>query len=232
MGTFIVSWRVSRDCLQEKMNVPISVLTGGALGVSYSVFASGRGARVPDPPDERLVEEARAGSVAAFERLMERYERLVYRVALGFTGQADAALDVSQNVFLRMHEKLGTWRGTGELRSWIARLTMNEALNWTRGERRHRAELFDDDAPDHGQHARAQEHDFSRSETQRLVERSLESLNPRQRLAVVLRYYDDMPVRDIATALECTEGVAKNVLFRSLRRLRDCLETSKAEVHR
>jgi len=187
---------------------------------------------VPDLPDERLVEEARGGSVAAFERLMERYERLVYRVALGFTGQADAALDISQNVFLRMHEKLGTWRGTGDLRSWIARMAMNEALNWKRGERRHRTATLDDDVPAYGEHAAPQEHRLTRSETQRLVERSLESLNPRQRLAVVLRYYDDMPVRDIATALECTEGVVKNVLFRSLRRLRDCLEASKAEVHR
>lgn len=187
---------------------------------------------MPDPPDERLVEEARGGSVTAFERLMERHERLVYRVALGFTGDADSALDVSQNVFLRVHEKLGTWRGEGELRSWIARMTMNEALNWKRGERRHRAELLEDDLPAHGEHAAPQENRLSRGETERLVERSLDSLNPRQRLAVVLRYYDDMPVRDIATALECTEGVAKNMLFRSLKRLRACLEDSTTEVHR
>ena len=182
-----------------------------------------------DLTDERLVEEARGGSVAAFERLMQRYERLVYRVALGFTGQADSALDVSQNVFLRVHEKLGSWRGTGELRSWIARLAMNEAQNFQRGERRHRAAGLEDDPP--GEQAPPQEHRLSRSEARQLVERSLDSLNPRQRLAVVLRYFDDMPLRDIAEALDCSEGVAKNVLFRSLRRMRACLEAS-AEVHR
>jgi len=183
---------------------------------------------VLDFTDEELIGEIRDGSSVAFERLMQRYERLVFKVALGFTGDPDSALDVSQNVFVRVHAKLGTWRGEGELANWIARMTMNEALNWKRGEKRHRAAGLDDE-PIGG--PPAQEDGLRRQETRRIVQRSLDSLNPKQRLAVVLRYFDDRPIHDIAAALECSDGVAKNVLFRSLKHMRASIEAS-TEVRR
>jgi len=177
-----------------------------------------------DLTDAELVGEARGGSTAAFERLVQRYERLVYRVALGCVGDPDSALDVSQNVFLRVHAGLDGWRGEGELRSWIARVALNESMNWSRGERRHRAAGLDDE-PDSG-HAPPQEAGLRRLEARQVVRRSLDALNPRQKLAVVLRYFEELPIRDIAAALECSEGVAKNVLFRSLKRMRASMETS------
>jgi RNA polymerase sigma-70 factor (ECF subfamily) len=184
-------------------------------------------ATVSDLTDQELIGEIRGGSSAAFERLMQRYERLVYRVALGFTGDPDSALDVTQNVFVRVHAKLGTWRGDGGLRNWIARVATNEARNWNRGERRHRsADLTElDDAPA-GAAASEQEDGLRRRELRRVVRRSLDALSPRQRRAVVLRYFGDLPIHDIAAALDCSEGVAKNVLFRSLKRMRSFMEAS------
>ena len=182
-----------------------------------------------DFTDEALIGEIRGGSSVAFERLMQRYERLVFKIALGFTGDADSALDVSQNVFLRVHGKLGTWRGEGELRNWIARMAANEALNWNRGEKRHRAAGLDHEAVD-GSPSRQQDA-LEQRENRRLVRRSLDSLNSKQRRAVILRYFADLPIHDVAAALECSEGVAKNVLFRSLRRMRAWLEAS-TEVRR
>ena len=177
-----------------------------------------------DFTDEELVGEARGGSEVAFERLMQRYERLVYRIAVGFTGDPDSALDVSQNVFLRVHAGLAGWRGDGDLRSWIARVTVNEAMNWSRGERRHRVTGLEGEPP--ADPEPPQENGLWRRETRQVVRRSLDSLSPRQRLAVILRYFEELPIRDIAAALECSEGVAKNVLFRSLKRMRAALQAS------
>jgi RNA polymerase sigma factor (sigma-70 family) len=161
--------------------------------------------------DLELIAEIRAGSVVAFERLVRRYERLVHRVALAYTGDPQAALDVSQNVFLRVHAKLGSYRGEGELRSWVLRLTGNESRNFRRTQRRHHAEdLSDEIAIDTA----------APQERQLLLRRSLDALGPRPRLAIVLRYFVGSSTREIAAALGCSEGVAKNVLFRSLKKMR------------
>lgn len=174
--------------------------------------------------DAELIAEIRSGSVAAFERLVRRYERLVYRVALSFTADSQAALDVSQNVFLRVHAKLGEYRGEGELRSWILRLVMNESMNWNRSQKRHRAEILPVEVPAGGM--APQERSLRRLETRRLLRRSLDDLSPRHRLAVVLRYFEGLPIPEVAATLGCTEGVAKNVLFRSLRKMRGHLAPS------
>lgn len=174
--------------------------------------------------DAELIAEIRAGSITAFERLMRRYERLVYRVALSFTGDPQAAFDVSQNVFLRVHAKLRGYRGEGELRSWIQRLAMNESMNWNRSQRRHRSESLPIELPAGG--PAPQEAGMGRSETRALLRRSLDTLSPRYRLAVVLRYVEGQPIPEIAAALGCSQGVAKNVLFRSLRKMRDQLAPS------
>jgi len=174
--------------------------------------------------DAELIAEIHAGSVVAFERLLRRYERLVYKVALGFTGDSQSALDVSQNVFLRIHAKLPSYRGEGELRSWVLRLAMNESMNWNRAQKRHRAEGLAEEIP--AGRSAPQEVGLGRRETRSLLRRSLDTLSARHRLAVVLRYFEDLSVHEIAVVLGCSEGVAKNVLFRSLRKMRTHLSAS------
>ena len=179
--------------------------------------------------DEELVGEIRSGSSVAFERLMRRYERLVYRVAYGFTGDGDSAMDVTQETFLKVHGRLRSWRGEGALKNWIARIAANEAMNWKRSTRHHSTCELDEDLflqPDP-----LQEEALEAREAHQSLHRSLSSLNPRHRLAVVLRYFEGMSTREISAAIECSEGTARNILFRSLRKLRSSL-TESEEVPR
>ena len=178
-----------------------------------------------EPSDVQLVQEIRGGSGVAFERLMGRYERLVFKVAYGFTGERESALDVTQNVFLKVHRRLSSWRSEGELKSWIARIAANEALNWKRREKRYGdAEVGEDRfiQPDPPQEGRIRD-----SERRELLRRSLAELNPRQRFAIVLRYFHGMSSREISEILQCSDGTVRNVLFRSLRKLRSVLSTKK-----
>jgi RNA polymerase sigma-70 factor (ECF subfamily) len=180
-----------------------------------------------DFSDQELIGEIQAGSAVAFERLMSRYEKLVYKVAYGLTGHRESALDVTQNVFLKVHSRLPSYRAEGDLRNWLLRIASNEAMNWNRAQRRHRATELGE-AGDVGLPS-PQEDLFSRRERWSLLRNSLLSLNPRHRLAVVLRYIEGMPIRDIAATLECSEGVVKNILFRSLKKMRDHV-TASAEI--
>jgi len=175
--------------------------------------------------DQQLADEIRAGSAVAFERLMQRYRRLAYRVAYGFTGDSESAMDVTQETFLKVHARLASWRHEGELKNWIARIAANEALNWNRSRRRHATvelgeELFLLEDP-------SQERALTERETRDALHRSLASLSPRHRLAVVLRYFQGLSPREISSVLECSEGVARNILCRSLRKLRSSLTQSE-----
>jgi RNA polymerase sigma-70 factor (ECF subfamily) len=175
--------------------------------------------------DRELVSEIRAGSAVAFEHLMRRYERLVYRVAYGLIGDGESALDITQETFLKVHEQLGSWRGEGDLKNWIARIAANQALNWKRSRERHRTCELDEDVlvrPDPPQEAR-----LHAREAHEALHRSLTSLSPRHRLAVVLRYFQGMSTREISGVLECSEGTARNILFRSLRKLRSITVSSE-----
>ena len=66
---------------------------------------------------------------------MRRYELLVFKIALGVTGERESALDISQNVFLKVHRKLGSFRSDSNLKNWIARIAMNESINWKRSQK-------------------------------------------------------------------------------------------------
>lgn len=168
--------------------------------------------------DHELIGEICAGSTVAFEQLMGRYERLVYGIAFGFTGEREAAMDVSQNVFLRVHSKLSTYKDQGDFKSWIARVAMNESSNWRRTQKRHRASELDDDWP--AGPGLSQEDRLWEREAWQLVNQSLTRLKPQHQLAVVLRYFEAMPIREIAGILGSSEGVVKSILFRSLQKIR------------
>ena len=171
-----------------------------------------------DFSDQALVSEIRSGSSVAFERLMRRYERLVYRVAYGFTRDVTSAMDVTQETFLKVYSRLDSWRGEGDLKNWIARIAANESLNLVRAQKRQPTAPLEDDL--FLQTDPTQEQGINLLDTRETLHRSLETLNPRQRLAVILRYFRGMSPRQISTVLECSEGTTRNILFRSLRKLR------------
>ena len=174
-----------------------------------------------EPTDHELIAEIGAGSDLAFDRLMRRYRRLVYRVAYGYTGDADAALDVVQETFLKVHTRLGTFRGEGTLKGWIVRIAANEALNVRRG--RHETSELDESIASGSAVAKD-------PMAGQALTRSLAALGERQRTAIVLRYYGERSTREIAEALDCTEGTARNVLFRGLAKLRTMMTASQESL--
>lgn len=169
--------------------------------------------------DQVLIRESRSGSTVAFERLMARYERGVFHVAFSYTGTSDNALDVTQNVFLKVHRNLDLLREESQFRTWLFRIAVNESINWLRSQKRHlgHEELVEEALVDSGP---AQDDLLERVEKREFLKQGLSHLGPRHRLAVVLRYFDEMSIREIAECLQCSQGMVKNILFRSLKKMR------------
>ncbi len=170
--------------------------------------------------DELLIKKTLAGSLECFDVLMQRYQKDVFAVARGYTRSPDDALDVCQNVFLKAYRKLDTFAGRSSFKTWLVTIANREGLNWVRTRSRKAPPTVVDletvDLPSRHD----QETLLLETERRQRVVDGLQVLNQRSRLAVILRYFRDMPIREVAEVLECSEGVARNMLFRSVRKLR------------
>lgn len=179
--------------------------------------------------DYELVDQIKSGDRSAFDMLMQKYQSLVYSVAYSFGKTKENAMDISQNVFLKVYQNMDRFRGESQFRTWLMRITHNEGLNWQQKNQRHQhnEELELLELP--VSHSPSQEDEIFALENKTMLLRCLYHLNTKYRLAVVLRYFEEMPIREIAQILKCSEGVVKNMLFRSLKKLRQSFEKINEE---
>ena len=177
--------------------------------------------------DQELIDEVLGGALEAYDALMKRYERLVFKVAYGFGKDQESALDITQNVFIRAYNGLGSFRRDSNFKTWVARIAYNEGINWLRQNRRHvqGRQPLEAGGPLATSGA-DQEAELLRRERKGEILRGMQQLNEKYRLAVTLRYFQGMPIREVAEVLECSEGTAKSILFRSVRQLREAIAPS------
>jgi RNA polymerase sigma-70 factor (ECF subfamily) len=179
--------------------------------------------------DQDLVHEAQAGSRAAAELLIRRHERRVYRVCLAMTRHADDALDLTQDALLRAFSKLDSFDGRGSVEGWLIQVTNRICLNWLRrrGRRPETEELTELNAP---ASAPDQETGLARREAGERLRLELARLGDRERRVLGLRYFQQMPIREVAATLGCSEGTAKSLLFRTLRKLRERMAAERDAI--
>jgi RNA polymerase sigma-70 factor, ECF subfamily len=196
---------------------------------------------VADGEDLRLVEALRGGAEEAYEELLARFQQPVYTLALRLLEDQTDAVDVVQEVFLKVFRNIGSFRGQSTLKTWIYRITVNEAHNARRWSFRHKRrevgldpaveesrgfeEMLADTAPS------AFEAVFDR-ERRAMLDAALEQLNPIFRDAVVLRDIMDLSYEEIAKTLNVSLGTVKSRILRGREALRDRLAGSldKAEA--
>lgn len=181
-----------------------------------------------DPTDAELVDKARAGSRPAFEALVRRYQKALYFLCYRYVHDHDVAADLAQRTFIRVMEKIGELREAHIFRSWLFRIGANLALNHLRDNARFVAEQAgrDDEAV-----LPAQAQATLESEEQWLaVRRAVGQLPTKQRMTLELRVYEELSFRDIAQALDTTEGAAKVNFHYAVKKLRTLLAQPVAGV--
>ena len=180
--------------------------------------------------DWALVQECAAGEETACTRLVTDHQRMVYQLALHLLGEPQEALDLSQEVFLRVFRTLHQFRGQSTLKTWIYRIVINQASNrqrWWR--RRHRAQQVPIDDPARGAMPLVESRNFAmpdrvldEREVADRVWRAVGQLPFDQRTVVVLREIDGLSYEEIAASLDVAVGTVKSRLARArlgLRRL-------------
>ncbi|HEX6464260.1 MAG TPA: sigma-70 family RNA polymerase sigma factor [Vicinamibacterales bacterium] len=153
------------------------------------------------------------GDRAAFEELVQRYQRPLFNVALRLLGRYDEASDATQNVFVKAYRHLETFDATQRFFSWIYRILRNECLNALRGRRTW--EPLSNDVLGGGRSPDAIED----AERQRAVQRAVMSLDTDYREVIALRHFAGMSYEDIATMLGIPAKTVKSRLYTARQRL-------------
>jgi RNA polymerase sigma-70 factor (ECF subfamily) len=187
-----------------------------------------RPARSVDP-DVECVSRAMQGDVRAFEELVRRHHRQVYRTSLGVTGNAEDAEDAAQTAFLKAFQNLKTFEGHARFSTWLTRIAINEALERLRA--RKPMESLSPDEEDRGQFRPLfvqawvdnPEQLYQREELRSMVERALAEMPVRYRMAVVLRDLEQLSTSEAASALGLAVPTLKTHLLRGRLMLREAL---------
>ena len=180
-----------------------------------------------DTTEAALIERCTAGEQTACAELVAAHQRMVFSLALHLLGDRDDALDVSQEVFLRVFRTLSSFRGQSALRTWIYRIVINQARNrqrWWR--RRHRGSQvsLDEHLHQFGDMESKTEvlpdRLLASKETASRIWQALEHLPFDQRTALVLREIDGLRYEEIAFSLGVAVGTVKSRLTRARQTLR------------
>ncbi len=177
----------------------------------------------PSREDERaLVDACRQGEREAFDRLVVKYQRDIYRLCYRYVDTHEDANDLAQEAFLKAWRAIGRFRGESRFSTWLYRIAVNACLNH-RALRRPATEELPDSLPDPGRGA------LSAVETKdqsRRVREAVARLPERQRATLILKVYQELSHEEVAAVLGTSVGTVKSNLFHALANLRRLLTPS------
>jgi RNA polymerase sigma-70 factor (ECF subfamily) len=187
-----------------------------------------------NPPivgEAEAIAAAQAGDEKAFETLYALHKRRVYSLCLRMLGNVAAAEDLTQDAFLQLYRKIGTFRGDSAFSTWLHRLAVNVVLMHLRKKGLPQISLEEalepsqDDGPrkDIG----ARDLRLSGSIDRVTLERAVENLPPGYRLIFVLHDVEGYEHNEIADMLSCSIGNSKSQLHKARMKLRDLLRTGQ-----
>ncbi|MBU2646503.1 RNA polymerase sigma factor [bacterium] len=194
-------------------------------GLSYP--ASSRSILIMNKPpasDAELIRSIIDGNRDDFRILMERYQQKIYAYLYRFLYQnRDAAEDVTQSVFLKVYQNLGSVNPELPFQPWIYRIAHNEAANFLRTVSRKRESQFDDgqwaNVPDD-----AHQDDLFKKEDRELVHSTLQKLKPKYREVIILHYFEEKSYEEIAQILDSSTSSVGTLLRRGRLQMQKLLE--------
>jgi RNA polymerase sigma-70 factor (ECF subfamily) len=181
------------------------------------------------PETEQLIERCRSGDEEAVSVLVKDNQAAIYRLGLSILDDPAEADEATQETFLAALRNLGSYRGGASLRTWLFAIALNVCrgrLRRRRSWRRVQAVLLG--ALVHDNQAAQPEALSAQHEQEDMVWQAVQGLGEKHRLPVILRYYHDLPVAEIASVLGVSEGTVHSRLSIARDRLRGALQPAPA----
>jgi RNA polymerase sigma factor (sigma-70 family) len=181
-----------------------------------------------DAEDIRLMRLVGRGDTAAFEELIERHQALVIGTVARMLGSNSDVDDIAQQVFIRVWKSAGRYVARAKFTTWLLKITRNLVFNELRRTRRHahvsvQIEPGAEEMPLRDDAAKAPDVSLLETELQQAIEHAIRQLPESQRMALVLRRYQEMSYEQIAEVLELSVPAVRSILFRARTELRERL---------
>ena len=179
-----------------------------------------------------LIDNLREGDETALAPLVEKYKRMVHRLALQITKNHEDANDVMQETFIKVYQSIHTFRQEAAFETWIYRITVNEALNFVkRRERRRESPLSTTEESEYDPSVRQKAErtndpliNAEKTELRHWVTKAVNSLSLKHRIVVILHELEGLTHAEIASILNCSEGTVRSRLHYARKQLRSLLK--------
>lgn len=203
-------------------------------GKSESKTAA-EGARPQDDQtdDQTLVERCKRGDRGAFRALVERYQGRVYSLAFGMLHERQDALDVTQEVFIKVHRYLDNFQGSASFYTWLYRITYNLCIDHLRRSGRMQTVDYDDRIQREPTEEVAEIHPalvggnpgkvLSRKELAKKIQEAIDELPPYHRGVIIMREIEGMSYKEMAAAMKVSKGTIMSRLHHARQKLQRAL---------
>lgn len=174
--------------------------------------------------DFTLTGDARTGDYAAFEELVRRYRNDVFGLAYHYVRNREDAWDISQEVFIKAHRAIGSFRGDASFKTWILRITANRCKDFFK-KRKLKTVSLDDSMPESRFESIGARPDESMalSELGQRITQALDTLSDKHKTAFVLRELEGLSYENMAEVMKCSLGTVMSRLHHARKKLQQTL---------
>lgn len=189
----------------------------------------GKEKRLENERDVELMLRVREGDMAAFESLVEIHQGAVIGTVAKMLGSASEAEDIAQQVFVRIWKSASRYEPQAKFTTWMFTITRNLVFNETRRRKRKPTVSVEEREEESHQvvedmHTATPDAEMLHAELERAVDDAIQTLPEKQRMAVVLRRYEELPYEDIGKVLSMSVPAVKSLLFRARTQLKETLQ--------
>jgi len=182
-----------------------------------------------DRQDIAWMEAVKQGDMDAFARLVEVHQAKVIGTAAKMLGDAGDAEDIAQQVFVRVWNSADRYEPTARFTTWLFTITRNLTFNELRRRKRHPVASLESELEERAlqvqdMQSKLASHAMIEEEIQAAIQHAIDALPEVQRMAVILRRYQDVSYEEIGKILDLSVPAVKSVLFRARTQLRECLK--------
>jgi RNA polymerase sigma-70 factor, ECF subfamily len=182
-----------------------------------------------DAEDVRLMHLVAGGDTTAFEQLIERHQTLVAGTVARMLGSNSDVEDIAQQVFIRVWKSAGRYVARAKFTTWLLKITRNLVFNEMRRAKRHphlpvQMEVEADEIPLKDEATATPDATLLQAELEQAIEKAIALLPETQRMALILRRYEELSYEEIADVLDLSVPAVKSLLFRARTELRERLK--------
>ena len=182
-----------------------------------------------------LLEKAKSGDIAAFEQLVESYQKKIFNIALRMLGNYDDAGDLTQEVLIRIYRSIRSFKEQSSFSTWIYRITTNVCLDEIRKRKNRKVVSLDEEIKlDDGDMKRqiesggpTPEESAETEDLKKIVNDAIEKLNEEHRVVIVLRDIQGLTYEEISDVLKLPEGTVKTRINRARQALKNILSVKR-----